>query len=99
MSWPAGSRAAEVCGIDIVDLYAVAEPEAIELAAPFLGKHGAAFLQRLHERAEFVEEEFNAVDTIGFQRPFAQCLAQAHSIIEPILGNRVHNSHDIIMIP
>lgn len=73
---------------DLYDLCAVAvvEPEAIELAAPFLGKHGAAFLRRLHERAEFVEAEFNAIDTIGFQRPFAQCLAQAHSIIEPILA-------------
>ena len=59
-------------------------------------KHGVAFLQRLHERAEFVEAEFNAIDTIGFQRPFAQCLVQAHSIIEPILTNRVHNSRDII---
>jgi hypothetical protein len=83
---------------DLYDLCAVAaaEPEAIELAAPFLGKHGAAFLQRLHERAEFVEAEFDAIDTIGFQRPFAQCLAQAHSIIEPILANGVHNSRDII---
>lgn len=45
-----------------------------------------AFLQRLHERAEFVEAEFNAIDTIGFQGPFSECLAQAHSIIEPILA-------------
>jgi hypothetical protein len=83
---------------DLYDLCAVAaaEPEAIELAAPFMGKYGAAFLQRLHERAEFVEAEFNAIDTIGFQRPFAQCLAQAHSIIEPILANRVHVTRDII---
>ncbi|MDO8753029.1 MAG: nucleotidyl transferase AbiEii/AbiGii toxin family protein, partial [Anaerolineales bacterium] len=73
---------------DLYDLCAVAvvEPDAIQPAAPFFGKHGAAFLQRLHERAEFVEAEFNAIDTIGFQRPFSECLAQAHSIIEPILA-------------
>lgn len=73
---------------DLFDLcaVAVAEPEAIELAAPYLGKHGVAFLQRLHERAEFVEAEFNAIDTLGFQRPFSECLAQAHRIIEPILA-------------
>lgn len=73
---------------DLFDLCAVAhaEPEAIELASPFFSQHGAAFLQRLHERAEFVEAEFNAIDVLGFQRPFAQCLAQARSIIQPILA-------------
>lgn len=73
---------------DLYDLCAVAEaePEAIERAAPFMGKHGTAFLQRLHERAEWVEVEFNAIDAIGFRRPFPECLAQAHSIIEPILA-------------
>ncbi len=30
--------------------------------------------------------EFNAIDTLGFQRPFSECLAQAHRIIEPILA-------------
>lgn len=73
---------------DLFDLCAVAaaEPEAIELAAPFMVKHGAAFLQRLRERAELVEAEFNAIDAIGFRRPFSECLAQAHGIVEPILA-------------
>lgn len=73
---------------DLFDLCAVAhaEPEAIELASPFFRRHGAVFLQRLQERAEFAEAEFNAIDVLGFQRPFAQCLAQARSIIEPILS-------------
>lgn len=73
---------------DLFDLCAVAdaEPEAIELAAPFMGKHGAAFLQRLQERAEFVEAEFNAIDALEFQHPFAQCVEQAHRIIEPLLS-------------
>jgi menaquinone-dependent protoporphyrinogen IX oxidase len=71
---------------DLYDLCAVAEPDAIQLSAPFFCKYGAAFLQRLHERAEFVEAEFNAIDSVGFQRPFSECLAQAHSIIAPILA-------------
>ena len=77
---------------DLYDLCAVAdaEPAAIELAAPFLSKHGAAFLQQLRVRAEFVEAEFNAIDVLGFQRPFAQCVAQAHSIIEPLLAKTSH---------
>lgn len=51
-------------------------------------------MQRLHERAEFVGAEFDAIDTIGFQCPFAQCLAQAHSIIEPILAKTGSQSAD-----
>ena len=72
---------------DLYDLCAVAlaEPEAISLAAPFFSKHGAAFLQRLQDRAELVQAEFEAIDTLGFQRPFYECLAQAHHIIEPLL--------------
>ena len=77
---------------DLFDLCAIAdaEPEAIALASPFFSKNGAAFLQRLQERAEFVEAEFNAIDVLGFQRPFAQCLAQARSIIEPTLAPTGH---------
>jgi hypothetical protein len=72
---------------DLYDLCAVAlaEPEAIALASPFFSKHGAAFLQRLQDRAELVEAEFEAIDTIGFQRPFSECLTQARHIIEPLL--------------
>lgn len=73
---------------DLFDLCAVedADPEAIALAAPFLGRHGAAFLQRLQDRAKFVEAEFDAIDRLGFQRSFAQCLEQARGIIEPLLA-------------
>lgn len=74
---------------DLFDLCAVAdaEPTAIEMAAPFFSKHGASFLQRLEERAEFAEAEFDAIDAIGFQRTFDQALEQARSIMTPILGN------------
>ncbi|NBY28373.1 MAG: nucleotidyl transferase AbiEii/AbiGii toxin family protein [Betaproteobacteria bacterium] len=73
---------------DLFDLCAVAdaEPEAIGAAAPFLGRHGAAFLQRLTDRAALAEAEFKAIDNLGFSRSFADCLSQAHSIIKPILA-------------
>lgn len=82
--WHRGNRAK---ARDLFDLCAVAdtEPLAIEQAAPFMVKHGAAFLKQLQERAELVEMEFNAIDVLGFQRPFAECMAQARSIIEPLL--------------
>lgn len=82
--WHRGNRAT---ARDLFDLCAVAdaEPGAIELAAPFMTKHGAAFLRQLRERAEFVQAEFNAIDVLGYQRPFAQCVEQAHSILEPLL--------------
>jgi hypothetical protein len=73
---------------DLFDLCAVAdaEPEAIQKATPFFVKHGAAFLQRLEERAEYAMAEFDAIDVIGLQRSFAQCLEQARGIIRPILA-------------
>ena len=63
------------------------EPEAIDHAAPFLARHGAAFLAQLQERAEFVEAEFGAIDAIGIRRSFKACLAQARDIIVPLLPN------------
>jgi Nucleotidyl transferase AbiEii toxin, Type IV TA system len=82
--WHRGDRAK---ARDLYDLCAVAdaEPQAIDRAAPFLAKYGAAFLQQLRERAELVEAEFGAIDTIGFQRSFAVCIEQAHDIIQPLL--------------
>ncbi|MDB5998631.1 MAG: hypothetical protein JWP52_330 [Rhizobacter sp.] len=82
--WHRGHRAK---ARDLYDLCAVAdaEPEAIRCAAPFLAKHGAAFLQQLQARADLVQAEFHAIDTIGFQRSFAGCLEQATDIIEPLL--------------
>lgn len=83
--WYRGDRAR---ARDLFDLCAVfeAEPQAIVLAAPFIGRHGAAFLQQLQERAALVEAEFGAIDAIGFRRPFAACVAQAREIIESLLS-------------
>ena len=82
--WHRGDRAN---ARDLYDLCAVAEaePEAITLAAPFFKRHGTLFLQRLHERATWLQAEFAAIDAIGFRRPFAQCLTQAQLIVEPLL--------------
>ena len=84
--WHRGDRAK---ARDLYDLCAVAdaEPQAVDIAAPFLAKHGSAFLAQLQERAEFVEAEFGAIDAIGSRRSFAACLAQARGIIEPLLPN------------
>lgn len=72
---------------DLFDLCAVAdaEPQAIDIAAPFFSRHGAAFLDRLQARAGLAKAEFEAIDALGFQRPFADCLDQAHLLIGPLL--------------
>jgi hypothetical protein len=82
--WHRGDRAK---ARDLYDLCAVAEaePEALDRAAPFLARHGAAFLQQLEERAEFLEAEFGAIDSIGPQRSFVACIRQARDLISPLL--------------
>lgn len=72
---------------DLFDLCAVAaaEPEALAEARPFFLRHGAAFLQRLQDRAEMIRLEFEAIDALGFQRGFDDCLRQAQEIVAPVL--------------
>lgn len=71
---------------DLFDLCAVAmlEPEAIEVAQPFMRRHAAAFLQRLDARAEIAEAEFDLIDARSFRMPFWECLVLAHSILDPL---------------
>lgn len=73
---------------DLFDLCAVAdaEPEAIEKAAPFFGKHGAALLLGLEKRADYAKAEFDAIDGIGPPRSFEHCLNRARGIIRPMIG-------------
>lgn len=75
---------------DLFDLCAVADaqPLAIEVAAPFMRRRGAEFLQQLSARARLRQAEFEAIDALAFQRPFAQCVDQARSILEPLLRAR-----------
>ncbi len=72
---------------DLFDLCAVADanPAGIEQAAPFLRKHGAAFLARLQVRSQITQAEFEAIDSLAFQASFKTCVQQAKSIIDPIL--------------
>lgn len=72
---------------DLFDLCAVAdmEPMALRDAAPFFKRHGAAFLQRLQDRSELTRAEFGAIDALGFQRDFDDCLRQAREILESVL--------------
>jgi predicted nucleotidyltransferase component of viral defense system len=71
---------------DLFDLCAVAtlEPEAIEVALPFMRRHAAAFLQRLDARAEMAETEFEQIDARSFQMSFWECLVLAHTILDPL---------------
>jgi len=74
---------------DLYDLCAVAdaEPAAIEQAAPFMKKHGAAFLAQLENRAELVQKQFEAIDVIGFRLSYEECMRKAREILEPILAD------------
>lgn len=72
---------------DLIDLCAVAmaDSAAITLASKFFVRHGAVFLQRLEERAEFLEIEFKAIDTLDFEMTFGECQKLAESMIRPLL--------------
>jgi hypothetical protein len=72
---------------DLFDLCAVAshEPQAIEKAAPFMQKHGSAFLERLERRASIARAEFDAIDAMEFDATFDECMTLAATIIRPLL--------------
>ena len=73
---------------DLFDLCAVAasDLEALQPAAPFMARHGAAFLKRIAQNADVVQAEFEAIDALDFRPSFAECVVQAHSILEPLLA-------------
>lgn len=72
---------------DLFDLCTVAtfEPEAIDAALPHMGRHAAAFLQRLDARADAAELEFDLIEARAFRKSFWECLALAHAILEPLV--------------
>ena len=84
--WHRGDRAK---GRDLFDLCAVgaAEPEQLRIAAPFMVRHGAAFLQALVEREDVLRREFAEIDVIGAGLDFDQCVGQARAIIRPLLAS------------
>ena len=85
--WHRGDRAK---ARDLYDLCAVAdlEPQAIAAAAPFFARHGAAFIERLTQRAAQVEAEFAEIDVIAHGKPFGACMQQAREIIESTIRRR-----------
>lgn len=76
---------------NLFDLCAVADadPAAIKQAGPFFVRHGAAFLQRLQDRANMTQDEFEAIDILGFDRSYEDCLEQAKGIVKPILERSI----------
>jgi hypothetical protein len=73
---------------DLFDLCAVADldPGAIEQAAPFFARYGAAFIAQLKANAGYVEEEFAQIRRIDYRRPFEECLVLAESIVQAAKG-------------
>lgn len=73
---------------DLFDLCAVAEldPEAIDKAAPFLTRHGDAFIAQLKANAGYIEEDFAQIQRIDYKRPFEECLTLAETIIDAAMG-------------
>jgi predicted nucleotidyltransferase component of viral defense system len=82
--WHRGDRGA---ARDLFDLCAVAqhEPEAIAQAAPFFSRFAAQFIHRLQDRADIARKEFDAIDALGFNRTFDECLDQAREILGPCI--------------
>jgi hypothetical protein len=73
---------------DLFDLCAVADldPAAIAAAAPFLARHGDAFIARLKATAGYAEEEFAQIQRVDYTRPFDECLTLAETIVACALG-------------
>ncbi|QWP78511.1 nucleotidyl transferase AbiEii/AbiGii toxin family protein [Lysobacter sp. K5869] len=78
--WHRGDRAK---ARDLFDLCAVAaaEPEQIEVAKPWMRRHGAAFLQGLAIRESLLRREFAEIDVIGEPMDFGDCLHRAGLIV------------------
>jgi predicted nucleotidyltransferase component of viral defense system len=85
--WHRGDRAT---ARDLFDLCAIAdfEPVALEEAGPFIARHGAEFLRQLDQRRDYLSVQFAEIDARGFHRSYDECLNQAQSLIQPLLGGR-----------
>lgn len=83
--WHRGHRAK---ARDLFDLCAVAEadPAAIAAAAPFMRRHGVAFLRQLSERDALLRREFDAIDALDFRAPFDHCVRRARELIGAALS-------------
>lgn len=68
---------------DLFDLCAVAElePEAIEIARPFMTRHANAFMERLEQMSDLVREDFKKIETVGYRRSFDECMTLAERVL------------------
>jgi predicted nucleotidyltransferase component of viral defense system len=82
--WHRGDRAKVR---DLFDLWAVAtmEPEAIPLVAPFMARHGKAFLASLTAGTKLQRQDFDEIDIIGQRPTYGECIEVARRVIAPIL--------------
>lgn len=71
---------------DLFDLAAVAsrDPEALDDARPWLGRHARVFLDQLDARGVILAAEFDQIDRLDFDLGFDECAEIASSILEPI---------------
>jgi len=85
--WHRGHRAK---ARDLFDLCAVAEaePQAIADAAPFMQRHGSAFLQQIDARSKRLQGDFEDIVAIDFTRSFAECVERAQDILGPLVAKR-----------
>jgi hypothetical protein len=69
---------------DLLDLCAVAEldPAAIDGAAPWLQRHGHAFIAQLKRYADYAREDFEQIERIAYKRSFDDCIELAEMLIE-----------------
>jgi hypothetical protein len=67
---------------------ALADPAAIDKAAPFFERHGRSFIARLQKQSTYAREEFEQIERIDFHRGFDECLELAQFVIEAQLRSR-----------
>lgn len=74
---------------DLFDLCAIAalEPSAIELAAPFMVRHGRAFLDLIQDGSASLSEQFAQIETIDFWPTYEECVDTALRTVGPLIGD------------
>lgn len=78
--WFRGDRAT---ARDLFDLCAIAEmePDAIDIASPFMLRHGREFLRQLKGRASVLSVQFRAINATGFKADYDDSVDRATQII------------------
>ncbi|MEJ6002572.1 nucleotidyl transferase AbiEii/AbiGii toxin family protein [Paucibacter soli] len=82
--WHRGNRAKVR---DLFDLWSIAtmEPEAIAAAAPFMQKHGRAFLDAFANPTALQRSDLDQIETLGLRPTLEECVKVASAVISPLL--------------